>query len=368
MDALAITCVAFRNARCPIITGASRAVSTATLIRPLVYPRGARHRDFPNLVAMNASASSVLLRLRWLQLRRAAPGYGVPLLVAAAVVVVWLLSNAVQNDASRAPYIAGGAVLLVSSLHQRRADLHFLHRHVPRARWAIALEYGVLVLPVLLGLLLGTAWAWAVVVLLACAVPWLPVVRSSGVRAVWLRKWVPAHLFEYRSMLQSTYPWSLLLWLAAVAFCWLPLLPLFLVGIVAMMAVGAQEQCEPRAMLLAAAPDARALLRTKVLGSARLMLFVLLPVLIGATIFQPQWWWIHVLFGMGMVVLVAYAVVLKYAHYRPNERLSANGVNMGIAMVFSILPGLSLVPLIMLLSELRNARVNLNTYFHAHHH
>jgi len=69
-----------------------------------------------------------------------------------------------------------------------------------------------------------------------------------------------------------------------------------------------------------------------------------------------------------MVVLVAYAVVLKYAHYRPNERLSANGVNMGIAMVFSILPGLSLVPLIMLLSELRNARVNLNTYFHAHHH
>jgi cytochrome c biogenesis protein CcdA len=310
----------------------------------------------------------VLLRLRWLQLRRAAPGYGVPLLVVAAVAAVWLPCNAVVNDASRAPYIAGGAVLLVSSLHQRRADLHFLHRHVQHARWAMVLEYGALVLPVLLGLMMAGAWMWAAVVLLACALPWLPVVRSSGVRAALPRKWVPAHLFEWRSMLQSTHPWSLLLWLAALAFCWLPLLPLFLVGIVALMAAGVQEQCEPRAMLLAAAPDARALLRKKVLGSVRIMLLLLLPVLIGATIFQPQWWWIHLLFGMGVLVLVAYAVVLKYAHYRPNERLTANGVNMGIAMVFAILPGLSLVPLIMLLSELRNARINLNTYFNAHHH
>jgi hypothetical protein len=321
------------------------------------------------LPAVNAPAPSpfVLLRLRWVQLRRALPTYGIVLLALGVVGAVWLLRKAVMHDATNTPYIAGGALLVVWGLHQRRADLHFLHRHVPQARLAMALEYGALVLPVLSGLLFGQAWGLAALVLSVCALPWSPVVRASGVRAVWLRKRIPAHLFEWKNLLQSTYPWSLLLWLAALAFCWLPVLPMFLLGTIALMVTGAQEQCETRAMLLATAPDARALLRGKVLGALRLMVLVELPVLIGATVFQPGWWWIHLLFGLGQLVLVAYAILLKYANYRPNERLDANGANVGVAAVFAILPGLGVVPLIMLLSEVRNARENLNTYFHAHH-
>jgi Na+/melibiose symporter-like transporter len=68
------------------------------------------------------------------------------------------------------------------------------------------------------------------------------------------------------------------------------------------------------------------------------------------------------------VVLVAYAIVLKYANYRPSLRLEANGANVALAALFAILPGLSLVPVIMLLTELPKARANLNAYFHAHHH
>lgn len=310
----------------------------------------------------------VLLHLRWLQLRRAWPVYGVWFVAVAALFVWTVVRNTVLADAARAPYIALGALLVVWSLHQRRRDLLFLSRHVPRSRTALAFEYGVLVLPVTSGLLFTPAWAWSAVAPLACALPWVPVVQVSSVRGRWLRKLIPAHLFEWRSLVQSTHPWALLLWLAALAFSWLPLLPLFLVGVVVMMAVGAQELCEPRTMLLATAPNARDFLRRKLFGSAGLTAMVVLPVVVGATVFKPEWWWIHGLFGFGMVVLLAYAVVLKYAHYRPNERLSANGVNTGIAMVFAILPGLSLVPLLMLLSELRNARANLNAYFNAHHH
>ena len=231
----------------------------------------------------------------------------------------------------------------------------------------MALEYGALVIPVLLGLLLAGAWASAALLLLVLLLPWSPVARASGVRATWLRKRIPAQLFEWKSLLQSTHPWILLLWLAALACCWLPVLPLFLLGGIALMACGAQEHCEPRAMLLATAPDARSLLRSKVWGSLRSMVLVETPVLVGATIFQPSWWWIHLLLGVGMLVLVAYAVVLKYANYRPNERLDANSANVGVAAVFAVLPGLGVVPLIMLLSEVPKARENLNSYFHAHH-
>ncbi|MBP6391579.1 MAG: hypothetical protein KA175_16900 [Flavobacteriales bacterium] len=321
------------------------------------------------LPAVNATTPSsfVLLQLRWLQLRRALPAYGIVLLAMAMVGAVWLLRKAILHDATLAPYIAGSAVLMIWGMHQRRPDHHFVQRHVPQARSAMALEYGALILPVLLGLLFAGAWTAAAVSLVVFAFPWSPVARSSGMRAAWLRKWIPAHLFEWRSLLQGTYPWILMLWLAALAFCWLPVLPLFLLGGIALMACGAQEHCEPRAMLLATSTDASTLLRSKVLGALRLMVLVELPVIIGATVFQPDWWWIHLLFGVGMLVLVAYAVVLKYANYRPSERLDANSANVGVAAVFAILPGLGVVPLIMLLSEVRKARENLNSYFHAHH-
>jgi hypothetical protein len=311
--------------------------------------------------------STVLLRLRWIQLRRAFPAYGMVLLGVSVLAAVWLLRRALVHDSSWAPHVVGGALFTVWGLHQRRADHHFLQRHLVRPQEAMAVEYGVLLLPVLWGLLLANAWTWAAAWPLVLLVPWSPVVRVGEVRGGWLRKWIPAQLFEWKGLLQGSHPWSVLLWAAALALCWLPVLPLFLLGVLALMVAGAQEHCEPRAMLLATAADARTLLRTKVLGSVRLLLLVELPVLLAATVFQPQWWWVHALFGLGQLALVAYAVVLKYANYRPNTRLEANGANVAVAALFAILPGLSVVPLIMLLTEVPKARANLNAYFHDHH-
>lgn len=317
---------------------------------------------------MHHPAHLVLVRLRWLQLRRSVGSLGRVLLALALCGVVLLIRCAVLLDPATARWIAGGALLIATGLHQRRMDIPFLQRHVPSARRAMAVEYGLLMLPVLLGLLSGRAWMAVVLLPLVLAVPWLPVVRAFGARGVWLRRALPAVLFELRSLVQTIYPWSVLLWLAALACCWLPVLPLFLLGLVALLAAGVQEQCEPRTMLLATSTSARGLLRTKLWSTMRVMVLIQLPVLVGATVFQSQWWWIHAFFGLGMLVLVAYAVVLKYANYRLNARLEANGAHVGVAAVFAILPGLSLVPLIMLLTEAPKARANLNTYFHAHDH
>ncbi|MEZ4756644.1 MAG: hypothetical protein R2817_07450 [Flavobacteriales bacterium] len=317
---------------------------------------------------MSTTASrTVLLHLRWLQLRRAFPAYGSVLLALGLLGLLWLLHRAASQNAGLLPYVAGGAALTLWGFHQRRGDHAFLLRHVPRARQAMAVEYAVMLLPVVVVLLLAGAWKWAAVVAPSVLLAWSPVVQGGGVRGAWLRRLFPAHLFEWRSFVQHTHPFGLLLWLAALVFCWLPVLPLFLLGIIALMLASAQEHCEPRAMLLATAADARSLLRIKVLSAVRLMTVILLPVLVAATMFQPDRWWIHALFGVGMVVLVAYAIVLKYANYRPNLRLEANGANVSVAALFAILPGLSLVPLIMLLTELPKARANLNAYFHAHH-
>ncbi len=311
--------------------------------------------------------ATVLLRLRWLQLRRALPLYGIVLLALASCTALWMLHGLLLSEPTYAAYLAMGALLSVWGLHQRRTDLPFLHRHVAKARIAMAAEYSALLLPVLITLLLAHAWREGRLLPLACALPWLPVLRSSSVRAHRLRRLIPARLVEWRGAMQGAWPGVLLLWLAALAFCWLPVLPHFLIGAVAMLACSAQEPCESRTMLLATAPDSRSFLRAKVLGAVRLIALVIVPVLIAATCFMPDWWWINALFGLGLLVLVAYAVVLKYANYLPNERLSANGANVAVAAVFAILPGLGLVPLVMLLTEWPKARANLNSYFHDHH-
>ncbi len=315
-----------------------------------------------------APVYTVLLKLRWLQLRRAFPVYGIVLLAGAVIAGVALLQGGAEQDASYAAYIAVGALSGVWGLHNRRRDRHFLLHHLQHPRASMAVEYGAMLLPVALALALAKAWLAVAMVLPGLLMPWVPVKQGMGVRARTIRNVIPASLFEWKGFLQSTHPLGLFIWLAALASCWLPVLPMFLVGVIAMMVAGAQEQCEPRAMLLATATDAVALLRKKVFGSMRIMMIIVIPVVVGATIFRPEWWWIHALFASGMLVLVAYAIMLKYANYRPNVRLDANGANVAVAAVFAILPGLSLVPLIMLLTEVPKARANLNAYFHDHHH
>lgn len=315
-----------------------------------------------------APSRTVLLRLRWAQLRRAFPTSGRMLLALGLCGALWLFHRAATQAAELVPYLAAGLVLSLGGFHQRRGDRAFLVRHVPHARQAMALEYAVYVAPAVAVLLMARAWAGAAGSAAAVLLAWMPVLSARGVRGAWLRRWIPAHLFEWRSFVQHTHPMGLLLWLAAWAFCWLPVLPLALLGMIGLMAAAAQELCEPRAMLLAAAPDARSLLHRKVWGAVRGMALLVLPVLVAATFFRPDWWWVHAGFGLGLLTLVAYAVVLKYAHYLPNERLSANGAHVSVAVLFAILPGLSLVPFVMLLTEWPKARANLHAYFDAHHH
>jgi len=324
-------------------------------------------RKKTHLRHMGLSFQGLLIHLRWVQLRRAFPIYGLVLLGLAVCTVPWLVHRIVTIDQEYAYYIAGGVLLSIVGWHQRRPDLDFVRKHLPFPHAELMFEYALLSLPVVLGL-----WSmWMVgLVLIATSliIPWMPAARVSRPHAMWLRALIPAHLFEWKSAVQRTHPFTLLLWVVALALCWLPILPLFLLWLIVVQLCGMQEDCEPRSMLLVTTPDAKALLRTKTSGAVELTTLLVLPVLIGATIFQPQWWWIHLLFGLGQVVVVAFAVLLKYSNYVPNERLTGNGAVITTAAMFSVLPGLFVVPLIMLLTERRKALANLHYHFHGHPH
>ena len=82
----------------------------------------------------------------------------------------------------------------------------------------------------------------------------------------------------------------------------------------------------------------------------------------------PQVEQVHLFFLAGQLSVVGLAIMLKYRSYVPNERLAGNEPLVTTAAVFSVLPGLFLLPLIMLLHERRMALQNLETYFHGDPH
>ena len=307
-----------------------------------------------------------LLRLRYYQIRRAYPGWWVVLVAFAIIAVPIVVENLVYSDANMRYYLSGVFLLAVHGWHQRRPDLVFVQKHIDQPRGSLMLEYLLLALPLMIGLGLAGAWVEVGALVVGSIVTaFIPFIDASGTHLRRLRSRIPAQLFEWKSALQRTYPFALVIWILALAFCWLPALPLFLTWILTMIMASQFEECETRAMLLVTASNARSLLKKKISGSILIMLIVIAPVLIGATIARPEWWWINVLFGLGQLSVIALAVILKYKEYVPTERLTANGATIAVGAVFALLPGLFLLPVVMALTERRKALENLDLYFHA---
>ncbi|MBK9761100.1 MAG: hypothetical protein IPO90_14290 [Flavobacteriales bacterium] len=312
---------------------------------------------------------TTLLRLRLVQLRRSISPAGVVVLLAALALVPFVVHRMVVHDPSQQPYVNGLLLLILLGWHQQRKDLHFVLKHIERPLSNIGSEYLLVALPVALGQLGTPAWYQALAVL--AAIPVIvriqpPVLARPRLR--WIRSRIPAHLFEWKGGLQHAHPLPALLWLLSLAFCWLPILPLMLLWVLIALLVNTQADCEPRAMLLATSPDASTLLRRKLIGGMAIIALLIIPALIGATIFQPQLWWVHLFFLAGQLSVVGLAIMLKYRSYVPNEHLTGTEPLVTTAAVFSVMPGLFLLLLIMLLRERRVALQNLDTYFHGDPH
>jgi hypothetical protein len=312
---------------------------------------------------------TTLLRLRLVQLRRSISPAGVVALLVALALLPFGVQRLVVHDPSLQPYLNGVLLLGLLGWHQQRLDLRFVLKHIERPLSNLGAEYLLVALPIAMGQVNTLAWYQAAAVL--AAIPLIVRIQPpvlSRPRLRWLRSRIPASLFEWKGGMQRAHPLPALLWLLALVFCWLPVLPLMLLWGLSAMLTTIQADCEPRAMLLATCSDAATLLRRKLAGGMTIVALLMTPVLIGATIFQPQLWWVHLFFFVGQLSVVALAIVLKYRSYVPNERQTGNEAVITTAAVFAVMPGLFLFPLIMLLWERRGALQNLNTYFHGDDH
>jgi len=217
----------------------------------------------------------------------------------------------------------------VSAAHRRREDAQFLTSLVPDCRPWLAAEYGLLALPVALGLLAVRAPGAAGLTLgLAALVAWLPPARAAAaIRHRW-RSPFRSEAFEWVGGMRATkglWLWPLLLGLVA----WQRAVPLaqVLALLVWLLVVAAcYGTPEPTTMLALAARTPRQFLRRRLrlgLGYAALTAAPFWAVLglgsagWGAALAVALFW----LGLLGLVILCKYAFYPNASHIRSTQGL-----------------------------------------------
>lgn len=311
-----------------------------------------------------------LLKIRWLQgkrlLREMGPFF--PFLMGALLLALLFILQSYINRQQYAWYISGAVLFIVASVHLQRKDLLFVQRHVFQNRFQLFTEYFVFALPVNLLTLFSTHWycfflLTAGMYLITYLRP--PVLKSTSLRQ--LKRIVPAHCFEWSSGLRKNYLQLGFLYLLALAFAWVKILPLVLLWICNTMISTFYQESESLVVLRAESMNSRSFLLSKIKRHSLLLLLLFSPVLVLNSIFQPGLIWVTCFFVPLQLSLLCFAILLKYSVYEPGSPSSSNTFLLGLVTISCIIPFLLPISLLLCIRTYASARDHLKNYLYDQH-
>jgi hypothetical protein len=263
-------------------------------------------------------------------------------------------------------YVVGGAgVLTTLGIHQARRDRRFLGSLSLSPASVFAFEYLLLVSPLALLLLLREQWLSAALSLpLAAGIAWLPAGRWQFRKRTRKLPFIPTLAFEWKSGLRQYFPTVLVLYGLSLGF-----LTHFFVApiaclLIALTATGFYTTGEGREMIEVTQDSPRLFLGKKIIASLRSFFVLMAPLLLIYVPWHRADSWLMAYALVAASLLLALAVVMKYATYEPGADQRVTGITTGIATLSLVVPFLAPVPLVMLVYYFRKAHQNLNSYLH----
>jgi hypothetical protein len=307
-----------------------------------------------------------LVKIRLLQLRREIQSLGIfyTLFFAALAVglVAVIFSQYQQRPNSWAA--AGILVALAVAIQIGRTDKEFIFRHLPNPQQAIFTEYFLLSLPFTLPCLLTDNWyCFPAVAAGFLAVAGLQFhVSGKHTLLPGISRLTGKQNFEWTSGVRKTFPALALVYLLALVFCWVPVLPLFFLWVLTVFATGFYLESEPLMVLQAIAQSPVEFLRKKIVAHGKLLLMLELPALLVVLINQPQFWYVYVVFILLQFLLLSCAILIKYSTYEPNRYLGPNSILVMVAAAGAFIPFLLPLPLVISIRYWRKATQRLHVY------
>lgn len=260
-------------------------------------------------------------------------------------------------------YITALLAIICVSLHGYRKDKHFVFTQLENPRFEMFIEYFFLTLPFSITSLFTSNWHFFffLQLVIICIVQ-LRFGISTKTRLKKLSVIIPSTAFEWISGVRKSYYFLIPVYLMALSFSWMKILPLVALWILAVSISAFYNECESLMILREGGNDPKKFLNNKLFKHSRYFVLLWIPVLLVNTLVNPDQWSINIIFLIVQVAFLVFCICMKYASYKPDEDRIANSVVISLVGLGSVIPYLLPIPVMMAAVYYRKALNNLEDY------
>lgn len=310
--------------------------------------------------------TKTLLYIRLRQFSREANGLGLYLLVFIAIAAILSFITYSQFKTNlNAWYIVVLLSIICLGIQYSRKDKEFIYKQLDKPYLQLFSEYLILTLPFSITSLITKSWyCFPLLLLVLICIPFLKFQFKHQASFKKLSSVIPASNYEWISGIRKQYIPVICLYLVAVAFCWVRILPLALLWFLTILISSFYLENEPVHILRAGNKTAGKFLSDKIKINIKYILILYsLPVIINV-IFVREFLVITLLFIPVQIALICFAISLKYCTYKPNTNLLGNNVTFSIIAILSAMPYFLPVTLLLAIVYFYKAEKNLKFYLH----
>ncbi|MBL7700864.1 MAG: hypothetical protein JNM14_01330 [Ferruginibacter sp.] len=310
--------------------------------------------------------AKTLLYIRSKQIKREADGLGLSLIIFIAIAVALSFIAWFQYKNNRQGwFVAAVLAIICFAIQYNRKDKQFIYKQLDKPQLQIFLEYLFLTLPFSITSLVTKNWYCFPLLLLALAgISFLKFQYKHKAVFTNLSLLIPASNFEWISGIRKQFIAFTILYLVALGFCWVRILPLFLLWFLTIIVCSFFLENEPVHILREGNKPAGKFLLDKIKVNIKYILILYsLPVIINA-LFVREFLMITLLFIPVQIALVCFAINLKYSTYKPQTNQLGNNVAFSIIAILSALPYFLPVLIVLAMIYFYKAGKNLKTYLH----
>lgn len=278
--------------------------------------------------------------------------------------------TAIFEYTSKTPHIYYTVMIylvVIVSIHLNRKDLRFLKTRIGNYKKILLIEYAILTLPLMGGLLYNQYYG--VVGLLLIAIGFISAMDKTFSLAITnnkLLQWIPEHCFEWRAGFRKNFLWILLVWFAGLATSFLLGTVPVAIFILAIILMGFYEYGEPYPMLIAYEENADRFLWNKIKMHIKLFSVLFVPLFFSFIAFHPDKWYIPAAEYVIFISLHIYIILTKYAFYQPNMKSHGSQTFGLIGLLgiffFFLLPVVWILTIYFYFKSKENLNVYLNDY------
>lgn len=260
--------------------------------------------------------------------------------------------------------LTGSLVITCYTFHSFRKDKEFLYLHSGNYHLSLYIEYSVFTFPLIFMSLLTAHWyCFFILQALLFLIPFSKITIKQRTLFRNISRIIPVSNFEWISGFRRTYIQVIPVYMLALSFSWVKILPLFLLWYLTLIISSFYNEFESINILREGNDSSKSFLRNKLLKNSCLLMLLYMPVMIINTIFNPEFILLNAGLLISQLALLIFAICFKYSSYIPNKIQYGNNLLVILVSLCASVPVLLPVPAIIAYKYYLNAKNNLKDYF-----